>query len=69
MDKDMVLGFIVLGIVLMIAIALLIMPKLKKKQQPIDKDLYINQDHQLYAGAVVAHLIANFPAGDSSTSN
>jgi hypothetical protein len=65
----MVLGFIVIGIVLMIALALLIMPKLKKKQQPIDHDLYINQDHQLYAGGVVAHLIAHLPAGDSSTSN
>ncbi|SMP05811.1 hypothetical protein SAMN06265361_101648 [Laceyella tengchongensis] len=65
----MVLGFIVLGIVLMIAIALLIMPKLKKKQQPIDHDLYINQDHQLYAGAEVAYSIAHLPTGDSSTSN
>jgi hypothetical protein len=61
----MVLGFNVLGVVLIIAIALLIMPKLKKKQKPIDHDLYSNQDHQLYTGVVVAHL----PAGDSSTSN
>jgi hypothetical protein len=45
------------------------MPKLKKKQQPIDHDLYSNQDHQLYEGVVVAHSIAKFPAGDSSTSN
>jgi hypothetical protein len=56
----MALGFIVLDVVLMIKIALLM---------PIMISIVIKIIHQLYAGVVVAHSIAKFPAGDSSTSN
>ncbi|MFC7442186.1 hypothetical protein [Laceyella putida] len=66
MDRDFMLGILVLGIVLISAVTVVVLPKLKKKQQPNHHDPYINQYNQPNPGVIDADHITSDTGSDSS---
>ncbi|MFC7441417.1 hypothetical protein [Laceyella putida] len=56
MDKDFMVGIIVLGIVLIFAVTIVVLPKLKKKQKPHHYDPYINRNSQIGSDTSTSHL-------------